>query len=105
MKKGQIALVLIIGLALGSIAGYITYSQLTARYIAASTACVIVNQAVEKQLLTAEQVKELGSYAGTEFKKSYESVASKLALSQEQIDAASPESNCSQFLVGINQAK
>lgn len=105
MKKGQIALFLLIGAAIGFIAGYFAYSQLTARYIAASTACVIVNQAVEKQLLTTEQVKELGSYTGTEFKKNYKSVASKLALSKEQVDAASPNSNCSQFLVGVNQAE
>lgn len=105
MKKGQIALVLIIGLAIGSIAGYVAYSQLTARFVAVTTACTITNTAIENKLLTAEQVKELGRLTGQEMNKSYASVASKFALSKEQVAAASAESNCSQFLVGINEAK
>ena len=105
MKKGQIALIFIIGLALGSIAGYIAYSQLTARYVATTTACTIVNEAVNNKLLTTDQVKELGHLTGQEMNKNYESVASKFALTKEQIEAASPESNCSQFLVGFNEAK
>lgn len=105
MKKGQIALVLIIGLAIGSIAGYVAYSQLTARFIAATTACTIANEAVKNKLLTTEQVKELGYFTGQELNKNYSSVASKLALTKDQIDAASPASHCSQFLVGINQSK
>ena len=105
MKKGQIALIFIIGLALGSIAGYIAYSQLTARYVATTTACTIVNEAVNHKLLTTDQVKELGHLAGQEMNKNYASVASKFALTKEQVEAASPESNCSQFLIGVNEAK
>lgn len=105
MKKSQIALVLIIGLAIGSIIGYVAYSQLTARFIATTTACTIVNEAVNNKLLTTEQVKELGQLAGQEMNKNYASVASKFALTKDQVNAASPESNCSQFLIGINAAK
>ncbi|MFC6051487.1 hypothetical protein A6M14_06010 [Acinetobacter sp. Ac_877] len=105
MKKSQAALLIVISLAIGSIAGYVSYSQLTARYVAATTACTIITQAVDNKLLTAEQVKELGTLTGQELNKSYASVASKLALTKAQVDAASPDSTCSQFLVGINQAK
>ena len=105
MKKSQIALILIIGLAIGAVAGYVAYSQLTARYVATSTACVMMNQAVENKILTTEQVKELGVLTGKELKKNYESVADKFSLPKENLDAASPESNCSQFIVGVNQAQ
>lgn len=50
-------------------------------------------------------MKELGHLAGQEMNKNYASVVSKFALSKEQVEAASPESNCSQFLVGVNEAK
>ncbi len=50
-------------------------------------------------------MKELGHLAGQEMNKNYASVASKFALTKEQVEAASPESNCSQFLVGVNEAK
>ena len=105
MNKSQAALMLIIGLAIGSVVGYFAYSQLTARFVATTTACTIANAAVENKLLTTEQVKELGQLTGQELNKNYASVASKLALTKEQMDAASPASNCSQLLVAINQSK
>lgn len=105
MKKSQAALLILIGLAIGSIAGYVSYSQLTSRYIAATTACTIITQAIDNKLLTTEQAKELGHLTGQELNKNYASVASKLAITQAQVDAASPDSPCSQFLVSINQAK
>lgn len=105
MKKSQVALIFIIGLAIGSIVGYLAYSQLTARFVATTTACTIANVAVDNKLLTTEQVKELGLLTGQELNKNYASVASKLALPKDKLDAASPASNCSQFLVGVNQAQ
>ncbi|ENW93385.1 hypothetical protein F904_01441 [Acinetobacter dispersus] len=55
MNKKQVILSII-----GSLIGSLGYSKTAARYDAITTACVMVNQAVENKLLTAEQVKQLG---------------------------------------------
>ncbi|ENU92044.1 hypothetical protein F971_03137 [Acinetobacter vivianii] len=55
MNKKQVILSII-----GSLIGSLGYSKTAARYDAITTACVMVNQAVENELLTAEQVKQLG---------------------------------------------
>ena len=105
MNKKHIILSLIVGLILGGLAGVLGYSKTVARYHAMTTACVMVNQAVQNGLLTQDQVKQLGALTGHELKQSYESVANKFTFSQDALKNASEGSNCSQFIVGVNEAK
>lgn len=102
----HVTLAVIIGLIVGGVIGALGYSKTAARYDAMTTACVMVNQAVEHGILKPEQVKELGELTGQSLKKKdYESVASKFKFSEKQLGNASEGSNCSQFIVGVNAAK
>ncbi|EXS25348.1 MULTISPECIES: hypothetical protein [Acinetobacter] len=105
MNKKHIILSAIIGLLLGGLVGAFGYAKTAAKYDAISTACVMVNQAVENKLLAPEQIKQYGELTGTALKKNYPAVAAKFTFSQEALNKASDASNCSQFLVGFNSAK
>ncbi|MDX8252416.1 hypothetical protein [Acinetobacter pittii] len=105
MNKMHVTLAVIIGLIIGGVLGALGYSKTAARYDAMTTACVMVNQAVEHGLLQPEQVKEFGELTGQSLKKDYESVASKFKFSEKQLGNASEGSHCSQFIVGVNAAQ
>ncbi|MEI1706846.1 hypothetical protein V8Q14_15790 [Acinetobacter baumannii] len=105
MNKKHIILSIIIGVIIGGLIGAFGYAKTAAKYDAMSTACVIVNEAVENHLLTNEQVKTLGNLTGANMKKDYPTVASKFIFSTENLKNASESSNCSQFLVGFNQSQ
>ncbi|MCH7313349.1 hypothetical protein [Acinetobacter sp. ANC 3882] len=105
MNKKHIILSLVVGLVIGGLIGSFGYSKTAARYDAMTTACVMMNQAVENELLTPEQVKQLGTLTGQSLKKDYQSVASKFQFSEKQLANASEGSNCSQFIVAVNEAK
>lgn len=104
MTKKAGIIIALLSLIIGAIIGYLIYAQTTARFNSVTTACVIINQAVDHQLLTPEQVKQLGELSGKELKTHYGSVAKKLAISEKQANAASDGSQCSQFLVGVHQS-
>ncbi|MEN8274266.1 hypothetical protein [Acinetobacter seifertii] len=105
MNKMLVTLAVVVGLIVGGVVGALGYSKTAARYDAMTTACIMVNQAVEHEILKPEQVKELGELTGQTLKKDYASVASKFKLSEKQLGNASEGSNCSQFIVGVNAAK
>ncbi|WP_215901939.1 hypothetical protein [Acinetobacter seifertii] len=105
MNKMHVTLAVVVGLIVGGVVGALGYSKTAARYDAMTTACVMVNQAVENGILKPEQVKELGELTGQTLKKDYASVASKFKFSAKQLGNASEGSNCSQFIVGVNAAK
>ncbi|MFJ1520282.1 hypothetical protein ACG59Z_10395 [Acinetobacter sp. ABJ_C1_1] len=105
MNKMHVTLAVVVGLIVGGVVGALGYSKTAARYDAMTTACVMVNQAVEHEILKPEQVKELGELTGQTLKKDYASVASKFNFSEKQLGNASEGSNCSQFIVGVNAAK
>ena len=69
MNKMHVTLAVIIGLIVGGVIGALGYSKTAARYDAMTTACVMVNQAVEHGILKPEQVKELGELTGQSLKK------------------------------------
>jgi hypothetical protein len=96
---------LLIDLIVGSLVGSLGYSKTAARYDAITTVRVMMNQVVENELLNLEQVKQLSVRAGQSSKKDYQSVASKFNFSEKQRSNALEGSNCSQFIVGINEAK
>ncbi len=62
MNKMHVTLAVVVGLIIGGVVGAIGYSKTAARYDAMTTACVMVNQAVEHEILKPEQVKELGEF-------------------------------------------
>ncbi|TVT76075.1 hypothetical protein FPV60_20675 [Acinetobacter colistiniresistens] len=101
----HVAVSVIIGLIVGGVLGSLGYSKTAARYDAMTTACVMVNQAVEHEILKPEQVKQLGELTGQSLRKDYGSVASKFTFSEKQLGNASEGSNCSQFIVGVNAAQ
>ncbi|ENX13066.1 hypothetical protein F895_02794 [Acinetobacter sp. CIP 64.2] len=105
MNKMHVAVSVIIGLIVGGVLGSLGYSKTAARYDAITTACVMVNQAVEHDILKPEQVKQLGELTGQSLKKDYSSVTSKFKFADNQLDNASEASNCSQFIVGVNAAQ
>lgn len=105
MNKMHVTLAVVVGLIVGGVVGAIGYSKTAARYDAMTTACVMVNQAVEHGILKPEQVKELGELTGQTLKKDYASVATKFKFSEKQLGNASKGSNCSQFIVGVNAAQ
>lgn len=105
MNNSTIIISLLIGLLLGTILGYMVYSKTVARYDAVTTACVIMNQATDNNLLTPEQAKQLGQLTGKVLHQHYPSVAKKFAISEQQVKHASDGSQCSQFLVSIYDAK
>ncbi|MDV7424347.1 hypothetical protein R4460_00260 [Acinetobacter baumannii] len=105
MNKKQIILSAIIGLLVGGVVGAFGYAKTAAKYDAITTACVMVNQAVENELLSPDQVKQYGELTGSVLKKDYPAVAAKFTFSEQALDKASTASNCSQFLVGFNNAE
>lgn len=54
MNKMHVTLAVVVGLIIGSVVGAIGYSKTAARYDAMTTACVMVNQAVEHEILKPE---------------------------------------------------
>lgn len=105
MNKKHIILSVVLGLIVGGLIGAFGYSKTFAKYDAISTACVMVNEAVKNNLLAEDQVKILGQLTGADLKKSYPTVASKFSFSPESLKNAAEGSNCSQFIVGINESK
>lgn len=104
MSKGKIFLVAAITALLGFIGGYLFYANTVARYDAMSSVCVAMQEAVRNRMLTPEQVRALGVVTGSTLKRQYSSVASKLSMPKEGVNTASPDSMCSQFLVGVHLA-
>ena len=105
MRSMKIWLVALLTALLGFAGGYFFYANTVARYDVTSSVCTTMQEAVQSQMLTIAQVKELGSKAGSTLHRDYGSVASKLRIPDESARLASPESVCSQFLVGVNQSR
>lgn len=104
MRKGKVFLIGVITALLGFAGGYLFYANTMARYDAVSSVCVAMQEAVRNQMLTPEQVRMLGVVTGSTLKRQYSSVASKLSIAKESVPQASPDSMCSQFLVGVHQS-
>ena len=103
MTKQTGILIGLISLVVGAILGYFIYAQTSARFHTVTTACVMINQAIDNKLLTPEEAKQLGKLTGQELKSHYPAVANKLRISDQQADVASEGSQCSQFLVAIHE--
>ncbi len=95
---------IIIGIALlviGGVAGFLISGMTVVKYHAINSTCSVLNVAVDSNIITPDQVLELGKQAGNRLKDSQ--TIKIFQLSQEQVKAASKASNCSQFMVGVTQ--
>lgn len=104
MGKGKVFLVGLITAVLGFAGGYLFYANTVARYDTMSSVCVAMQEAVRNNMLTVQEVRTLGVVTGSTLKRQYSSVVGKLSIPKEGVQKASPESVCSQFLVGVHQS-
>lgn len=101
MSSAKVVLLILVSLVVGTIIGYILHSQTVARYNAINATCTTLNIAVENKMLSPEQVRELGQL--TKQKLGDSGATQMFHINQNQIQAASPNSNCSQYMVGMSQ--
>lgn len=101
MEKRKISLLIILVLLLGGVAGYIINSMIISRYNIINATCSLLNAAVDDHMLSSEQIFNLGRL--TKKKLGDSQTAKAFRLSEEQVKSASESSNCSQFMVGMNQ--
>ncbi|CBG88298.1 hypothetical protein [Citrobacter rodentium] len=101
MNKKKSALLIVIALLLGGAIGYTVNSMTVSKYNTINTTCTLINVVVDNHIVKPEQVVELGRL--TKEKLGDSQSARAFSLSDEQIKSASESSNCSQFMVGMNQ--
>lgn len=101
MTTAKTIFIVIVSLVIGAILGYIINSQTVAKYNAINATCTTLNVAVDNNMLTPQQVRELGQL--TKQKLADSGTAKNFQINQEQIQAASSDSNCSQYMVGMSE--
>jgi len=94
-------LISVIALGLGGFVGYTVNSMTVAKFNAINATCTTLQAAVDNGMLKPEQIVTLGKL--TREKLGDSNAAKPFLLSEEQVKAASPASNCSQFMVGMSQ--
>ena len=105
MKPIKVVLIALLTALLGFAGGFVFYSHTMARADAVTSVCVAMQEAVRYQIMSTEEVRQLGMMTGTALKRNYSSVAGKFSMSDHSAQAASPDSVCSQFLVGIHHSR
>ena len=105
MKPFKVGLLAFITCLLGFAGGFLFYAHTMARADVVTGVCVAMQEAVRYQMLTPQEVRQLGMISGTELKRSYGSVASKLRISDQSAMEASSDSVCSQYLVGVHASR
>lgn len=105
MNRTQAALIAALTALLSFAGGYFFYAHTMARYDAVSSVCVAMQEAVRLQMLAPEQVRQLGMVTGSTLKRDHRAVADKLSISDHSAREASPQSMCSQFLLGVHQSR
>lgn len=101
MSKQKYVLSIILSLIIGGVVSYLITTQTTAKYNTLNATCTTLNTAVENNMLTTEQVKELGKL--TKNKLGNSQAAKYFEMDKDKLKNASTGSNCSQFIVGMNQ--
>lgn len=99
MRKKLLAGILL--LAAGAVTGFYVNSLTLAKYTTINATCSLLNVAVERQMLTTDQVRELGTLTAKRLQGTQ--TAKIFQLSPQQIAAASASSDCSQFMVGMSR--
>lgn len=101
MNKKKCTLLIVVALILGGFVGYTVNSMTISKYNTINATCTLLNVAVDNHILSQEQIVNLGRL--TKEKLGDVQSAKAFRLSDEQIKSASESSNCSQFMVGMNQ--
>ena len=104
MNTTKVFVIALLTALIGFAGGYFFYANTVARYDTMSGVCVAMQEAVRSQMLTIDQVRDLGAVTGSTLKRNYSGVADKLRIPAESATQASPDSVCSQFLVGVQHA-
>lgn len=101
MTKKMLIWIIVLSFLVGGVVGYLITIQTFGRYNALNATCTTLNTAVENQMLTNEQVLELGSL--TKDKLGDSQAAQYFKANKKHLENASPFSNCSQFIVGMSE--
>ena len=104
MNGIRVFVIALLTAVMGFAGGYFFYANTVARYDTMSGVCVAMQEAVRHNMLSTEQVRDLGVVTGSTLKRNYSGVAKKLSIPAEGAANASPDSVCSQFLVGVQQS-
>ena len=88
-------------IVIGAVAGFSVNNATVARFNIINSTCSVLNVAVDNHMLAPEQVRTLGQLTARKLQNSL--VISAFRLDQQQINAASAGSNCSQFMAGISE--
>ncbi len=88
-------------MVIGGVAGFSVNNATVARFNIINSTCSVLNVAVDNHLLAPDQVRTLGQLTAQKLQNSL--VISAFRLDQQQINAASAGSNCSQFMAGISE--
>ncbi|WP_298970920.1 hypothetical protein [uncultured Psychrobacter sp.] len=101
MTNKKLIWIIVLSFIVGGIVGYLVTTKTFGRYNALNATCTTLNAAVENQMLTSEQVLELGSL--TKDKLGDSQAAQYFKADKKHLENASSDSNCSQFIVGMSQ--
>lgn len=89
-----------IGIVVGGIAGWLINSATVGKYNVINATCSVINAAVNNKLLAQDQVRSLGQASQKHLLNT--AAGDAFQLDEQQIQAASTHSNCSQFMVGMS---
>ncbi|WOE33262.1 MULTISPECIES: hypothetical protein [unclassified Acinetobacter] len=101
MSTKKLVIIVIISLIIGGLIGYFISNKTVGRYNIVNATCTTLNVAVDHNMLTAAEIRELGKL--TKEKLANSQAANAFKISDKQISAASEYSTCSQFIVGMNE--
>ncbi|WOE33378.1 MULTISPECIES: hypothetical protein [unclassified Acinetobacter] len=101
MKTKKIFLIIFIFFILGIFIGYLISTKLIGRYNIVNATCTTINVAVENKMLNPNEIRKLGMLTKESLGDSQSKNAFK--INNKRINSASEYSNCSQFIVGMNQ--
>jgi len=89
-----------ISLLVGGIIGWLINSATVGKYNVINATCSVINTAVDNKLLAQDQIRALGQASQKYLLNS--AAGDAFQLDEQQIQAASSDSNCSQFMVGMS---
>ena len=87
-------------IVVGGIAGWLINSATVGKYNVVNATCSVINAAVDTKLLAQDQIRSLGQASQKHLLNT--AAGDAFQLDEQQIQAASINSNCSQFMVGMS---
>ncbi|WP_241585066.1 hypothetical protein [Rosenbergiella epipactidis] len=87
-------------MVVGGIVGWLVNTATVGKYNVINATCSVINTAVDNQLLAQDQVRPLGQASQKLLLNT--AAGDAFQLDEKQIQAASNNSNCSQFMVGMS---